>query len=107
MTWRWAGRVLRHWAERLDPPVPVPLPPPVDAVAAHARVLVFAADTRAVSGEAKRHWVYAQLIHAYPQLVRRDLSLILEQQVQWVPRVLRVPPPKRYKAGHVPPPHVR
>jgi len=94
----WLAGRLRRWADALDPPPvapdppPVaPDPPPVAPVALvvdrgplfdRARVLIAAVEPIHLSGEARRHQVYARLIKEFPAERRRDLAFLIEQVLQ-------------------------
>lgn len=71
---RRSAAFLRRIADRLDPP------PDRSPVVKAARVLVGEAERMfgAGYGEAKRHFVYASLIKAYPNISKRVLSRAIE-----------------------------
>lgn len=58
--------------------------PTIDPLDAMAVVLVKTADEMAknVGGEYKRHWVYAQLLKAFPDRPKREAALAIELAVQ-------------------------
>ena len=73
----WCGQT----ADRLDPPAYVP-EPEVSTQLAAARLLVREWRHKEVSGEYKRHQVYAALLERFPASSKRFLSRTLEQAVQ-------------------------
>ena len=53
-----------------------------DALTKRAGALTRAIDTMNVSGEYKRHHVYAQLLKEFPQTRKRDVGLAIEKSLQ-------------------------
>ncbi len=64
---------LLDWLESVEP----------TSLDLRASVLVRQAEAlQDVSGEWKRHQVYAQLMKEYPEVSKRDISLVIEQTLQ-------------------------
>jgi hypothetical protein len=78
---RWLAVWFGRQADRLDPPAYVP-EPEVSTQLAAARLLVREWRSKPVSGEYKRHQVYAALLDRFPSSSKRFLSRTLEQAVQ-------------------------
>lgn len=76
---------LRHLADRLDPPVVVPVPvSPLSVYEQAALVLINDQQARWPdrSGEAKRHQVLARLLKDFPSARERDLAFAIETMIQ-------------------------
>ncbi len=84
---------LRLLADYLDPPAPPPVveiipDPPYMSTPEYLKARELAMqwkDDKTVSGEYKRHQVYAALIDAFPDTARGTLGLRVEQAVQSLP----------------------
>ena len=75
---------LRGWVQWIDPPAPLaPITAilrtiPQDALFYRAVTLVIEAETTWVSGEARRHQVFARLLKEFPQATKRDVAWAIE-----------------------------
>lgn len=78
---KWLAHVLQRVVEWLMPPIS-PVIPVFSLLDRDAAQLVKQMAHLDVSGEYKRHQVYAALIKAFPQIRHRDLGLAIEKAVQ-------------------------
>jgi hypothetical protein len=76
--WRWwLATKCRIWAERLEAKTP-----------AYQTAFALSMSWRhnlTVSGEYKRHQVYAAMVKQYPDMRKRDISLMIERAVHALP----------------------
>lgn len=76
-------RLIERLIQWIDPPEEPPIElPDLDPLDRMAGELVAEAMTRDGSGEAKRHWVYARLLKAFPHRPKRDAGLAIELALQ-------------------------
>ena len=74
---RWCARPLRWLAQQLEL-LAFFLDPPSNALYLAARALTKAIQSQPISGEAKRHQVYAQLIKQFPGVPHRTIARTIE-----------------------------
>lgn len=73
----WLAKKFRMWAEQLETPHPV---------YQELKDLAWRwKDDRTVSGQYKRHQVYAEMLTRHPDMNRKDLGLLIERVVQTLP----------------------